>query len=888
MTRSVIILIATVLFCTCFSLHSVSAQTARPGRLIITVADQTGAVIPNATVTIAGEEAATKSATVAPAQTTEQGVATLAGLPPGRYTIQAEFTGFETAILKDVRVRTGDNKQVLVLPIQKLTDSVTVGQDPQTAASDPRGRTFGSALTREQIDALSDDPNVARQQLQEIAGGAGVVIRVDGFEGAPLPPKAQIKSIHVTRDAFAAENHSAGGIFVEIITQPGIGALRVQGQFRFRDGSMSGQSPFNQTKGPERTQQYGINLGGTIIKDKSSFSLSVNGNSSYESTDLNVALAGGARRTEALNIRQPNESLNVQGLFDLAITRDQTLRVSFSRNAFSNENQGIGSFNLPERGFSTSNRQYSVRVQEAGPLGRRFFINTRVSINWLRNDRESVLEERTIRVNDAFTSGGAQVAGERTATAFNVASDLDYVRGIHSVRTGISIEGGRNQSNLTDNYLGTYTFESLELYELGIPRSYTRRIGDPNILYADVRGAFYIQDDIRVRRNLTLSPGVRYELQTHISQFTNIGPRFGMTWAPFKSGRTTLRASTGIFNDWMNQGTYEQVQRVDGFRQQELNILNPGFPEPGSLGTVFPVSRYLLDPDLRLPRTVRLNSGIEQAFSPRLRVGLQYTYMRGTGLWRGLNLNAPVNGVRPTPTFGNIVQVVSDASSRQHTINVNFNAGQLPPPLLPSTAKRIDWKRVFVLGNYNFARLRNNTDGEFTPPPSGLLDTEWGAANGDIRHRANFQIINQVLKSFTWQMGFNIISAPPYTVQTGRDDNADFFFNDRPAGVGRNTERGSGQFTINTQLGYMIQVGKRGGQLPPGIRITAIGGGAPTVETFNIEQAKFRIQFIVQILNLTNHYNYAGYSGVLTSEFFGQPRSVINPRKIDMGVQFMF
>ena len=80
-------------------------------------------------------------------------------------------------------------------------------------------------MTREQIEALSDDPDEMAQQLQDMAGG-NAVIRVDSFEGGRLPPKSQIKAIHITRDAFAAENHSAGGLFIDIITQPGIGPLR--------------------------------------------------------------------------------------------------------------------------------------------------------------------------------------------------------------------------------------------------------------------------------------------------------------------------------------------------------------------------------------------------------------------------------------------------------------------------------------------------------------------------------------------------------------------------------------------------------------------------------------------------------------------------------------
>src|SRR6185503_4052511 len=165
------------------------------------------------------------------------------------YSISATFPGFEVGLLEDVCVRGGDNKHLVVLPIRKMVTEVTVGRDAQAVAADPRAR-FGTALTREQIEALSDDPDEMAQQLQDMAG-PNAVLRIDSFEGSQLPPKSQIKSIHITRDAFAAENHYAGGLFIDIITQPGVGALRGGVRANLRDGSMSGRSPFTATKGPE-------------------------------------------------------------------------------------------------------------------------------------------------------------------------------------------------------------------------------------------------------------------------------------------------------------------------------------------------------------------------------------------------------------------------------------------------------------------------------------------------------------------------------------------------------------------------------------------------------------------------------------------------------------
>ena len=382
--------------------------------------------------------------------------------------VQAEFAGFAPQVVRDVRVRTGDNKQNIVLSIEKLQAEVTVSRDAQETKVDPRGLTFGSALTREQIDALSDDPNEMRRQLADMAG-PNSVIRVDSFEGGDLPPKSQIKSIHVTRDAFAAENHNAGAIFIDIITQPGVGALRGGGRFTLRDGSLSGRSPFTPVKGPERTENFGMNFGGSIVPQKSSFSVSVEGMTSYDTPNLNAALVTGVR-SEALTLRTPRDRANLSVQFDNAITRDQTLRMGYYQFRNTAGNLGIGAYDLPERAYSSEDTSHTFRVQDAGPLGRRFFTNTRVNLNWQHNEQHSATEARTIRVNDAFTSGGAQNSGGRDTKLLNFASDLDYVRGIHSVRGGLTVDSSWTRSTLNNNNFGTYTFESLEDFEAKQPR----------------------------------------------------------------------------------------------------------------------------------------------------------------------------------------------------------------------------------------------------------------------------------------------------------------------------------------------------------------------------------------------------------------------------------
>jgi len=90
---------------------------ARQGKLLITVLDPSNAVVQEATVTIIGLESSTQAATYPPVKTGDKGVASIEGLAPGRYSVRAEFPGFETGLLRDIRVRAGDNKHVVILPL---------------------------------------------------------------------------------------------------------------------------------------------------------------------------------------------------------------------------------------------------------------------------------------------------------------------------------------------------------------------------------------------------------------------------------------------------------------------------------------------------------------------------------------------------------------------------------------------------------------------------------------------------------------------------------------------------------------------------------------------------------------------------------------------------
>src|SRR5262249_17814118 len=162
--------------------------------------------------------------------------------------------------------------------------------------------------------------------------------------------------------------------------------------------------------------------------------------------------------------------------------------------------------------------------------------------------------------------------------------------------------------------------------------------------YTNLQAGVYLQDDWRVHKTTMLSLGLRYEAQTLLKDQNNFSPRATVTWAPFKNGKTTFRAGIGYFSDWLGTSTYEQTLPVDGFRQGEVNIRFPNYPDAGIGGIPPPTNRYLLGDSLALPASLNVNGGIDRQINGAFRVNASYTYRQGRDLLRGTNLNAPVNG----------------------------------------------------------------------------------------------------------------------------------------------------------------------------------------------------------------------------------------------------
>jgi hypothetical protein len=293
-------------------------------------------------------------------------------------------------------------------------------------------------------------------------------------------------------------------------------------------------------------------------------------------------------------------------------------------------------------------------------------------------------------------------------------------------------------------------------------------------------------------------------------------------------------------------------------------------------------------PDLKLPYVHQASLGIERPLTATLNVQASYMFMRGRNQMRSRNVNAPdANGVRPEPGIGTVTQIESTGRSASDRLNLNLNY-------------RAPERRIFVNVNYTVASVRNMGDNPLSLPANSLdPDAEWGPASQDIRHRMNAMVNFPLWRGVRANVNTNVSSAAPYTITTGRDDNADGVSNDRPAGVGRNSERGAGRWELNTRLSRNFGFGgARGGQQQAGPQVGGGPGGGPGGRPgggpgggpgFGGDaNQRFNVEFYAQGFNVLNRTNFVNFSGNRQSPFFGHPTSAAQARRVEVGMQFRF
>ena len=816
----------------------VAAQQAR-GSLRGLITDELGAAIVGASVTITDASGVQKKTT-----TNGEGVYTFAGLAPGKYTLQAAAPGFATSDGKEVDITTARQTVDLTLRVT-IEEKVTVAETAvSTEATNNANQTV---IAGKDLDALPDDPDELAAALQALAGPSvgpnGGQIFIDGFTGNNLPSKDAIREIRINQNPFAAENDQPSAR-IDILTRPGTDKIRGGASINFNDESLNSRNPFavsSSKRTPFQIRQYEANLSGPLVKKKASFFF----NFGRIETDDNE-LVRATVLDENLNpvdfgegFLVPRRNLFLSPRFDYAINTNNTLIVRYNYNRFSVENSGVQGFTLPERGFDTLSVNQNVQVTETAILNPTTINETRFQYAHNRNEQTGSNSIPALDVSGSFSSGGSQVghsASERSSWELN--NFTARQQGTHAIKFGGRIRHINVDDKNEGNFGGTWTFtggfgltsieryqKTLLLQEQGFTPAQIRAAGggatqfrlNAGNPFADISQTDYgvfIQDDWRIRPNLTLSYGLRYEIQTNAHSKLDFAPRIAVAWSPgaansAKPPKMVIRVGTGFFYNRFNENNTLQAIRFNG-----ENVIQTAVAEPfdrsappslaeQALPNVAPIYALLnqwsptavpnvslvpatqqavwqVDPNLQIPTVFLIGTQVERQLPRNITMFVGFYNIRITHVIRARDVNAPLpftiteltpNGRRPDPTQGDVFRYEASGQFNQRQFFVGFNSR---------------FSRMFQLsGNYSLSKTTNDSDGQGStlfPMNSYDLSGEFGRSSFDIRHR--FTVFGTVNLPW-WKVVMNPFvvanTGPGFNITTGQDRNLDRQFNERPS-----------------------------------------------------------------------------------------------------------
>ena len=947
MARILGIVIVLFLRTTCFAQERVEL------RLI--VEDEVGAVIPGARVTLVSREGTTLSAIADAA-----GEAHLIKLAPGEYTLTVEFAGFTTYLDRDLRLPLAQSPRRIVLRVAPVELETEVTTEAPGVSAEPDQNLSMTVIEGELLETLPDNEEDLREYLQLLAGPAaggarggqaGAQIYLDGFSGGRLPPREAIMQIRINQNPFSAEYSDPGAGRIEIFTRPGNEQWRGSVGLGIRNAALDARNAFALERPDLDQRRYTLNLSGPLWRKKLSFFANAESSGLEGSTPVRAETLAGPFLANV-----PSDNRN-RGFFlrgGYLVNKNNTVHLTYTDRWSRVANRefaarfggrgsgGTGIFTLPERASDSENTSRSFSVSEMWLVNSLLVHETRLRYQNDSSESRAATDGVAINVLDAFYGGGSTCCPlSSRRDEINFQDYLTFTWKKHTVRGGLQFLWQRLRDVSGSNFNGTYTFSSLDQYRRVLagerldpgdpssplirPTQFTINRGDPLLRFAQHETSWFIQDDMRVRRGVTLSFGLRHEFQANLPDVVNFAPRAGLAWSPNEKNRTVIRVGAGVFYDRLTSNLWQNTLRFNGVTQQNLVIRNPIYCVPlcpelfGGSSVVETRTSIVrvLDPRLKAPYSINFNGSLERQLPAGFAAALTYNLIRGVHQFRARNINAPLpdGGGRPDPTRGNVFQYESTANSIYHGLMLRVTRRFTGP--------------FTIFGNYNLSWTASDADNAGgLPADSFNLKPEWGRAFTDRRHSVT--IGGNV--SLPWQFRFNpfftYVSGAPFNITTGADENRDTVINDRPAGIRRNADLpaslyslvsnrclancnpgetplwlrdylqsaypqgvravGPGSINLNLSVSKTFTLGKRAETPAPAAQRGGRQGGGAGNRRGGDESSTRSLTISAQVTNLFNHVNFGQYSGILSSPFFGRANSAGPARQIELSLRLGF
>jgi hypothetical protein len=874
------ILRCTLLICV-LAAPAVAQQTT--GALRGTITDQLDSLIVGATVTVRNANGVVTSAT-----SNSSGVYEFKRLAPGVYALKIIAPGFNVFEEKEVEVEARETTHLNAqLTVAFEEQQVTV--DDRNISTDADNNAGAVVLRGRDLEALPNDPDALAAALQSLAGpadpeGGGSQIKVDGFSNGQIPPKEAIREVRINNNPFSAEFEFPGFGGIEIFTQPGADKWHGSVSFDFNDEALNSRNPYTTRRAPYQQRAFNLNLSGPIIKKRASFSAffgryASDANSIVNATVLDPVTLAPVSVNQSFVTPEKNTYGNAR--FDLKINKKHTLIGRANYNYSTQDLQGIGGFSLPSRAYRGQRRNFTLQLTETALLNEKTVNETR--FQWIRNRfrQSSAMNAFALNVLDSFFGGGAQVgSSSNEQQRFELQNFTSWTTGNHFLKVGGRLRHVHIDSISPANFGGTYTFagglgprldennnvvlgpngqpqlvevSSLERYRrtlafarAGLSPEAIRLLGGGATQFsiaggepeADVKQldvSFYIQDEWKIRPNLTLSPGLRYENQNNIDSHFDFAPRIAFAWSPVfgkksvKSvspatpatsasatttpakpatpatttttaaaapapapapppgpPKTVFRGAVGYFYNRISEDLSLQTLRFDGLHQQQFLVTDPAvlnlFPVVPSIDLLDdfsqPQIRRVMNDDLRSSRALRLMFTVERSLPKNIKLSVSYFHGRTNRQQRTVNINAPLGGtfIPGVPNSG-VRPLGADAGNLFEYQSTGRSVGNNLNVNLNGNLKTLSF-----WGGYNLNKARNTDNGQSGSPFDAYdYSHEWA--------RTPFGSLSFMYAGGNYQAPHGISlntfmlasSGQPFNIITGRDTNGDTFFSERPA-----------------------------------------------------------------------------------------------------------
>jgi carboxypeptidase family protein len=952
--------------CATLATSQAAAPQAASGTLRGQVTDPSGAAIANADVVLT--PAATANTPIK-AQANGQGQYEFNGVPAGQYTLNIVAQGFAVYENDNVLITSGQPLRLNVaMTIEVEQEKIQVSDTTPTLDVNPANNAGAIVISGKELEALPDDPDELLTDLQALAGPSagpnGGQLYIDGFTAGQLPPKSSIREIRINQNPFSAEYDKLGYGRIEVFTKPGTDKYHGQLFVSGNDSAFNSPNPFAGASQPGYdSTQFSGNIGGPINK-KASFFLdaqrrNINDLSAVNAFTLDPTSFAEVPIVEAVPNLRHRTNLNSRVDYQLAKNNTLTARYQYYRNTENND--GVGTFNLPSQAYNSESTEHTLQISDTQIIGAKVVNETR--FQYLRElvNQFAVNSQPALNVLGSFNGGGNSQGNILDhQDHYELQNYTSIIHGNHTLKFGARLRGIRDANSSTSGFNGTFTFSSLldTAAETGCvptpgerpcPVSYahavansgnittpiatqlTFTVGNPPVVATNFDAGLYFQDDWRVRSNITLSYGLRFETQNGIQDHADVAPRLGLAWGiGGKSAppQLVLRGGFGIFYDRFQEAQILEAERLNGITQEQFVISNPKCSSltdfSSCTGAVTPAipTTYQISQRLHAPYTMQSAISVERQLTKAATLSVTYLNSRGFDQLLTLNANAPFPGtpcspVCLIPSGGNLYQYVSEAVFRQNQLitNINLRAGS----------------KVQLFGYYVLNYANSDTSGVSSfPSNSHNISADYGRASFDTRNRLFFG------GSFALPLNFRLSpfmiasSGSPFNISTTNDLNNDSIFNDRPglASTARcaavvtptppsttyctplgtfdavpttgdkitpiNYATGPSHVVMNLRLSKTFGFGPRttraagnrgdggpgGGGGGGGGRMG--GGGGPRGPLFgggpgpmsSGSDRRYSLTFGVTARNVFNKVNFANPSGILGSRFFDTPNQL--------------